>query len=407
MVQEEPFELLEPLGTGGFAHTYRARVLDEDLAADYGTDEVALKIPLNAKKGKILHHELELNASIYLRIKNMDLTNIVRYLGVEIFRGQIVMAMEFVPQGSLRKLMGGHRKPKRLPVEQAISIAIGTLNGLAVIHRERVFHRDIKPENILMCGDTPKVADLGISRMLASNELASSTVGTIYYMSPEILGPEGAAFPSDIWSMGVTLYEMVTAKLPFGDMETPIGTMADLIRTRPHVSARECNPEVPESLSRLIDRALNKNPDERFGSAGEMIEALRSLAGGPPQQVDEELLAVRQKIGSGVQTELELAERLLRARLVKDPKCATAYQYMGELLNLRQCFAQAISQFETGLKHSPDSPMLHWDLAMAHHRLGHKKEAAAHLRKVLDLPSDASLRRHATTLLKVLDGGVS
>ena len=186
MVQDEPFELLELLGTGGFAHTYRARVIDEDLASDYGTDIVAIKIPLNAKKGKILHHELELNAGIYLRIKNLDLTNIVRYLGFEIFRGQIVMAMEFVPQGSLRKLLGGPRKLKPLPTDQAVNIAIGTLNGLSVIHRERVFHRDIKPENILMCGDTPKIADLGISRMLASNELASSTAGTIYYMSPEI-----------------------------------------------------------------------------------------------------------------------------------------------------------------------------------------------------------------------------
>src|SRR6185295_17677035 len=101
-----------------------------------------------------------------------------------VFRNQIVMAMEYISGGSLRNVIGIDKKQKRLPVEDAVRIAIGVLDGLAVIHREHVFHRDIKPENILMDGKTPKIADLGISRMLGTNELASTTTGTLYYMSP-------------------------------------------------------------------------------------------------------------------------------------------------------------------------------------------------------------------------------
>jgi len=226
----EPFELIELLGTGGFAHTYRAQVIDEDLVEDFGSEEVALKIPLNSKKERILRHELELNASLYLRMKNMNVPNIVRYLGFAVFRGQIVMAMEYVSQGNLRKMMRSHGHPRRLPVEDAVRISMGILKGLVVIHQEHVFHRDIKPENILVAEDIPKIADLGLARMLAPNELASSAAGTIHYMSPETFGEEGASFTSDLWSLGVMLYEMLTAKLPFGRLNTPIGTMVDLIR---------------------------------------------------------------------------------------------------------------------------------------------------------------------------------
>jgi serine/threonine protein kinase len=399
---EEPFELLDHLGTGGFAHTYRARVVDEDFLEDFGAAEVALKIPLNRKKERVLRHELELNASLYLRIKKMERTNIVRYLGFAVFRGQIVMAMEYVRQSSLRKMLGGHTACKKLPVEDATRIAMGVLQGLMVIHGEQILHRDIKPENILMDGNTPKIADLGIARILGTNELASTTTGTIWYMSPEILSEKGASYPSDLWSLSVTLYEMLTGKLPFGKFSSPIGTMVDLIRDGSFMPAYKVCEEVPRQLSDLIDNTLRKNPDERL-TATEMYEALRSFQEGHGNELDRELKAIEPLIAAGcTQKELSEAEALLQALIAREPGFFKAYQYLGELYNLCQRFHDAVAVFKEGLKFSPDSDLLHWNLALAYQRIGQRAKAAHHLEKVIELAQDVSLRRHAKTLLKVL-----
>src|SRR5579872_2970930 len=107
------------------------------------------------------------------------------------------MVMEYVPDGSLRKKLGPLDSQKRQSISDAVSIAEGILGGLAVLHEERVCHRDIKPENILMDGRTAKVADLGIARILESDELALSRRGTLYYESPEALGEAGDDSRSD------------------------------------------------------------------------------------------------------------------------------------------------------------------------------------------------------------------
>jgi serine/threonine protein kinase len=168
--ESEPFELLKPLGSGGFAHTYKARVLDEDLARDWGCDIVAIKVPLGRKQEHVLTKEVEMNGLLHLRLRELQAANLVSYLGFCVFRGQIVMAMQYVAGGSLRGLIGSVGAQKPLPLDQAVEITEGILAGLAAIHRERIFHRDIKPENILMDGRVPKISDLGISRMLDSNE---------------------------------------------------------------------------------------------------------------------------------------------------------------------------------------------------------------------------------------------
>lgn len=399
----EPFELVEHLGTGGFAHTYHARVVDPDLAEDFGTGEVALKIPLNRKKEMILRHELELNAGLHLRLKELDAANIVRYLGFAVFRNQIVMAMEYMPEGSLRGRIGSIGKQRPLPASEGVTIAKGILRGMNVIHRERVFHRDIKPENILMAGGEPKIADLGIARMLNSNELASSTVGTIYYMSPEILSTEGASFPSDIWSLGVTLYEMVTGKLPFGSLTTPLGTMADLIRGGEFVPACETCDQVPPALSRIIGQALTKEPTGRFASAEDMLQALERFERGSSSPVDDEMAGIRE-LAEGCEKTAEVEGRLceLVARYPGEPK---AYQYLGEFLNRCQRHNEALAAFAKGLVIDPENPVLHWDLALAHQRIGNRTAAAQHLETALKSGLDASHRRHAAVLLRALKGG--
>lgn len=400
---DEPFELLERLGAGGFAITYKARVLDEYLREEFGTDEVALKIPLDKKKERVLKREFELNASLHLRLKGLKSLNIVRYLGFAFFDRRFVMAMEYVGQGSLRRVLGEVGQQKRLPIAEAVAIAEGVLNGLTVIHSEHIFHRDIKPENILMEGRTPKIADLGIARILDSDELASTTTGTIYYMSPEILSEEGASFTSDIWSLAVTLYEMVTGKLPFGGPGKALGTMADLIRRIDPTPACELCPDVPRALSEIIMKSLRKRPSERHATAGEMCEALRKFRQKVESHVDEELAAIRGAM-TGIDNEGEV-EKKLRSLALKYPKEPRVYQHLGEFYNRCGRFADAIDAFKEGLKITPDHALLHWDLALAYQKVGKRAEAAQGLERAMALGLDASFQRHAASLLKVLRGG--
>ena len=402
-VQREPFELIgPPLGRGGFATTYKARVLDEDLLEEFGTEIVALKIPHDGKRS-MFKRELETNAVLHMRLKGLNALNIVRYLGFDLFRGQMVMVMEYVGGGSLRDRLGRVGSQKRQPIEESVKTAEGILKGLAVIHQEHFFHRDIKPENILMDGSTPKIADLGISRMLLAQELASTTTGTLYYMSPEILGEKGASFNSDIWSVGVTLYEMVTGKLPFGSKETPLGTMTQLIQSKPHAPACEVCGEVPQALSGIIDRALKKDPRDRFGSAEEMHEALKRFRKTPEDRLEAEMAAIRAELPNI--SDMRARESKLRALLAKYPREPRVYQYIGEFLNGLERSAEAIEAFKKGIELDDENALLHWDLALACQRVGQRAAAVKSLQKALALGLDASLQRHATNLLKVLQGG--
>jgi serine/threonine protein kinase len=401
-VAGEPFELLEHLGVGGFAHTYRAKVIDQELVEDFGVDEVALKIPLNRAKERILRRELEMNAALHIRLKNLQSFNLVRYLGFAVFRGQIVMAMEYMAEGNLRTLLGHIGRQRPLPVDEALRIAEGVLEGLAIIHHEHVFHRDIKPENILLCDRVPKICDLGIARMLNSNELASTTTGTIYYMSPEILGEEGASFTADIWSLGVVLYEMLTGSLPFGNLATPIGTMTDLIRCGDPRPACDASPNVPKPLSDIVTRALNKRPGDRYGTAEEMAGALRRFRHGSDSRIEQEGAAIRARLESGAPT--SVIEQDLKALVVEHRSDPRAYQYLGEFYNRCQRYADAAAAFNEGLKADRNGPLLHWNLALAHQGAGEAELAAAGLEKAIELGLDASLQRHARLLLRVMRG---
>jgi serine/threonine-protein kinase len=397
------FELVQLLGVGGFAQTWLARVADPELAEEYETTEVALKMPLNRQKERILRKEIELNAGLYVRLKRIGSPYLVRYLGFEIFRGSLVMVMEFVPGNTLRKRMANipapGRRNKPMPVDEAVQLVSGILQGLELIHQEHILHRDIKPENILMSGDVPKIADLGISRMLGSGELASTTTGTIYYMSPEILDGT-ASYPSDIWSVGVTLYEMVTGRLPFGDNQTPQGTLTDLIRRSEAVPPADLNPDVPSTLNDVILGALDKDPGRR-PTAAAMRQQLSGLGDSAGGRVEAELAAVRAMIdASAAPREIETR---LQAIIDKYPDVASGYQLLGEYRGRNARPADAIKALELGIKRCPGEAMLHWDLALAYQTDRKPVKAREALKKAMDLGLDESLRRYASRLLKVLE----
>lgn len=398
--EPELFELLKGLGAGGFAHTYSARVLDEELIRDYGTDRVAIKVPLSLKKQRVLTHEVELNAALWIRLRALKSIHLCRYLGIAIFRGQIVMVMEYCPDGSLRRVLGDFWHQKRIPADTAVSIAQGVLRGLQVIHEEKIFHRDIKPENVLMDGDTPKISDLGIAKMIKSNEMASSTVGTIYYMSPEMLGKEGASFPSDIWSLGVTLYEMATGRLPFGKEDMGVGELVDVIRSAEHRRAREVCPNIPPWLDDVIETSLQKRASDRYPSAAEMLEAL--TRGRKKDDVDGEIAAIETLARTGKPG--PSVEARIRRFVDRHPGNARGHHCLGQYYARCQLSREAAAALERGIRAVPDDARLHWDLALVLQCAGHRAPAAQHIEKALSLNLDSSLRQPAVTLLKALKG---
>jgi predicted Zn-dependent protease len=266
------------------------------------------------------------------------------------------------------------------------------------MHEAHIFHRDIKPENILMDGDTPKIIDLGIARMLGSHEQASTTRGTLYYMSPEILFDDGASFPSDIWSVGITVYEMTTGKLPFYHKSN--GKTIDAIRNGKFTLPHEIRPEIPKGLSNIIKRALAKDINQRYQSSQQMLHDLVSLEKGDSSVIEKELAEVNKYRNS--LEKAAMVESKLRAIMAKYPNEPRAYQYLGEFLSHGMRCAEAITVFKHGLERDTENAILHWDLAMAYLKVNKPKEVASCLEKAMSLDLDEIRKRHSATLLKRL-----
>jgi len=240
---------------------------------------------------------------------------------------------------------------------------------------------------------------MGIARMLESNELASSTTGTLYYMSPEILGEEGADFRSDLWSVGVTLYEMVTGKLPFGNKNTPMGTMADLIRRIEPKAAHEVKAQVPRVLSDIIGKALRKDPAQRFNTADEMREALIRFRTCPDDLIAGEIAELR-KLGA---VDAAVLESRLKDLIKRYPASSKVCQELGEFYNGLQRFGEAVIFFKRGVECDSNNAHLHFDLALAYKGLGQKADFVRHMKQAAAL--DRSFERYAAVLLSTVGEG--
>jgi serine/threonine-protein kinase len=264
------YEVLEQLGGGGMGVVYKAR--DTRLGRS-----VALKF-LSAQLGASPAHKERFlrEARAASALDHPHICSIYD-LG-ETEDGGLFIAMAFCPGETLKERIA--RGP--LPFEEALLIALQIAEGLASAHSHGIVHRDIKPGNVMVGEDgTVKLVDFGLAKLAGDSDLTrtGTVVGTAAYMSPEQVMGDPIDHRTDLWSLGVLLYEMVTGKRPFrGERDQAV---MHAIVTR-DFSADALPPDEAPALSSLLARLLAKNPDDRYASAAEVAAELRLLLGLPP-----------------------------------------------------------------------------------------------------------------------------
>jgi serine/threonine protein kinase len=196
---------------------------------------------------------------------------------------RLFLAMAYYEGETLRERIA--RGP--LPVSEAVCLALQVADGLAAAHRKRIVHRDIKPENLLVTADgAVKILDFGLAKM-AGQALTrtGATLGTVAYMSPEQTRGAPVDHRTDLWSLGVVLYEMLAGVRPFGG-EAEQALVYGIRHDEPP-PLREVRPEVPPELARVVHRCLVKDPDERYPNAEALLAELREGASSSPAGRDE------------------------------------------------------------------------------------------------------------------------
>lgn len=274
------YELLKQLGGGGMAIVYMGR----DTLLNRLVTVKMLRPEFTSDEDFIQRFRREAQA-----VASLSHPNIVSIYDVGLEDKVHYLVMEYVEGDNLKNQI---RELGVVPVDRAVEIARQISEALQHAHENNIVHRDIKPQNILITrGGRAKLTDFGIAREATTATLTQTDtiVGSVHYLSPEQARGDTADARSDIYSLGIVLYEMVTGVLPFRG-ETPIGVALKHIQESP-AQPSSLNPSVSSGLERVINRAMNKNPMDRYQSAKDMAADLERLSGlravEPRQEVDE------------------------------------------------------------------------------------------------------------------------
>ena len=261
---QDRYEILGRIGSGGMSVVYKAKchtldrlvaikVLKEEFASD---ENFVSKFKMEAQAAARLSHPNIVNVYDVVDEGNLH------YIVMELIEG-ITLKSYIEKKGFLEN-------------KEAIGIAIQVAQGIAAAHEQHIIHRDIKPQNMIISRDgNVKVADFGIARAVSSQTMNATAVGSVHYISPEQARGGYCDERSDIYSFGITMYEMVTGRVPFEGDNTVAVALAHL--ETPITPPSQLNPVVSSGLEQIILKCTQKKPDRRYSSIGDVITDLRHV----------------------------------------------------------------------------------------------------------------------------------
>ena len=261
----ERYQIIKSIGEGGMANVYLAydTILDRNVAVkvlrgDLATDEKFVRrFQREALSASSLNHP-----------------NIVEVYDVGEDNGQYYIVMEYIDGKHIKNI---HKKLLKLTVSEIVDIMLQITDGMSVAHDSYIIHRDIKPQNIMILENgMVKITDFGIAMAMNATQLTqtNSVMGSVHYLPPEQANGKGATLQSDIYSMGILMYELLTGKLPYkGDNAVEIA-LKHLKEPLPSIMVDL--PNLPQSIENIILRSTAKNPKNRYLDAREMHEDLKT-----------------------------------------------------------------------------------------------------------------------------------
>nr|WP_295680560.1 Stk1 family PASTA domain-containing Ser/Thr kinase [uncultured Lachnoclostridium sp.] len=262
MFISDRYEIVDRVGSGGMADVYKAKChrLNRYVAIKI------LKPEYSSDKNFVTKFRGEAQS-----VAGLSHPNIVNVYDVGDDDGLYYIVMELVEGITLKKFI--ERKGK-LEIKEAVGIAIQIAQGMEAAHDNHIIHRDIKPQNIIISRDGKvKVTDFGIAKAASTNTVTQNAIGSVHYLSPEQARGGYSDEKSDIYSLGVTMYEMLCGEVPFaGDNTVSVALLHIQGEATP---LRELNPDVPVSVEKIVQKCMQKKPERRYLAASELISDLK------------------------------------------------------------------------------------------------------------------------------------
>lgn len=272
MIIQNRYEIIEEVGSGGMSVVYKAKchVLNRFVAIK------VLKPEFSDDKSFVSKFRIEAQSAA-----GLSHPNIVNVFDVGEENGFYYIVMELVEGITLKEYI---QQNGRLPYQTALDFIMQITAGIEVAHEHHTIHRDIKPQNIIVSKNgTLKVTDFGIAKAATSNTIASSAMGSVHYISPEQARGGYSDERSDIYSLGITLYEMLTGRVPFeGENNVTVALMHIQSELIP---PREYYPDIPVGLEKIVLKATQKKPERRYLTTNAMLADLRKVAMDPNADV--------------------------------------------------------------------------------------------------------------------------
>jgi serine/threonine-protein kinase len=270
MFISDRYEIIDKVGTGGMADVYKARchrlnrfVAIKILKAEYSDDKNFVeKFRAEAQSAAGLSHP-----------------NIVNVYDVGEDNGLYYIVMELIEGITLKTFV---ERKEKLEVKEALAIAIQIAQGMEAAHENHIIHRDIKPQNIIISKDGKvKVTDFGIAKAASSNTITSNAMGSVHYISPEQARGGYSDERSDIYSLGITLYEMLAGRVPYiADTTVSVALLHIQGEAEP---LHNLVPQIPASVEHIVEKCMQKKPEYRYQSASELIRDLKRAITSPEE----------------------------------------------------------------------------------------------------------------------------